>query len=505
MSGIAATDFTEGAEIFDQEKYWSQVSISIEPDAHFIDTEFKRPLSERIAGPSNVNGIYAEYRVDDVVVRTTSDAFRRHEVNQWNQAKKEAEDKKWAWSATAIGTGLVGAIGAIGMAEVLGTGMIAVSPYLLGIGLVAAAVAGIFVISTHAQIGKATDQINQWSASPVMKIAQERNYAHEQGFPYIYSHNLKLGRDPSYTGRLHPKQVEHEYKKYFEAFCKKLLGESCNSCKVSWMNSFLNYNPLSSSLMLYGLGEIPDRLRNVIADYDRLASFVKDIRNSYGDLKTRERELAKERIDNFNRERAMKLQPLVDERDTQLAAAKTIRDEVFDKHPLPTSREHRDAQRTYELTKKTLEENYTLRAAPINKSFDSKIKAAEIDRDGRIQKLSDQKDHQITNNYNAARDLLIRAEQAWKGQQYQPVNFQQYFPWQAPAAQPVYYAVHQPVAMAYYQAQTPAYPQAAPIYPNMNPGYQAQPQPSAPPLYPQANAYGMLQPGSEPFTPFKGG
>ena len=85
MSGIAATEFTEGTELFDQEKYWSQVSISIEPDPRTIDATFKQPLADRISQPFNTQGIYSDYRVDDVVVRTTSDAFRRHEVNQWNQ------------------------------------------------------------------------------------------------------------------------------------------------------------------------------------------------------------------------------------------------------------------------------------------------------------------------------------------------------------------------------------------------------------------------------------
>jgi hypothetical protein len=510
MSVTSATDFSEGPELFEQEKYRSQVSIAVEPDPNTIDQEFRKPLKDRISGPISTAGNYVNYRLDDIDVRVPSDAFRQHEVNQWAQAKKEAEGRRWTWSAAAIGSAVFAIVGGFACVEFFGRGVPrdSLTSVFLVAGVVCALALAVFisvVTAAGAAVKKAAEQINKWDEDPVMKIGKERNYAHDQGFPYIYANNLKLGREPSCTARFHPKQVEHEYKKYFKSFCEKMLAESCSACKVTWMENFSISNPLSSQLMKYGLGEVPERMRQVIADYDRLGSFLADIRKSYGDLKTREREIAKERIEIYNRERTTKLQPHVDARNTAIAAAKASRDKVFEKHPLETSHQNREARKNFEGIKKAFEDDYAGRAAPINKKYDGMIQDTEKDRDARIQKLDDQKFHQLTNNYNAAHDLLIRADQAWKGQTYQPVNFQQYFPWQPAPAQPVYYyPTQQPQPVVYYQQQPPIPPMyqqqvpvqytgyqqpAAPIYPQMNTGYVVQqpvyPQPSAP-FYKQA-------------------
>ncbi len=468
---VSATDFHEGAELFDQEKYRSQVSTSIEPNSQMIEADFKRPLTERISGPINIPGKYADYRLDDVIVRVPSDAFRRHQAEQWNRAKKQEEEKQWVWTATAIITALAAIAGGLARGGALGTEAAnsPLSPVVVVVGSVAAFVSLIFTASANAAAAKAAQQINKWNGSPLMTIGKERNDAFDQGFLYIYSRDLKLGRDFSYTGRFHPKLVEHEYKKYFEAFCKKLLGESCSSCKVAWIDSFLESNPLSLSLMTYGLGEIPERMRQVIDDYARLASFLKEIKQSYRDLKSRERETAQERIKGHNSERALKLKPFTDRHDAEVATAKDNRDRIFQQYPLETQMQHRDAQKNYEAIKKVLDENYSLRADPINKIYDGKVQEVEKDRESHIQKLENQKYHQLVNNYNAARDLLIRAQQAWKGQQYQPVNLTQYFPLQVPQAQPVYY---------YPPQMSPGYQQPLPLmsgYP-VNPAYQPQPQ-----------------------------
>jgi hypothetical protein len=503
MSVASATDFSEGPELFDQEKYWSQVSTAVEPDPKTIDEEFRKPLKDRISGPINITGKYAYYRLDDVDVRIPADAFRQYEVDQWTQAKKEAEGKQWRWSLIAIGSAAFAAIGGgLAWAGFLGT-EVAQSPLALAIvvaGVVVVVVSAVFITAAGTAITKAAEQINKWGGAPLMKIGQARNSAHEQGFPYIYTNSLKLGREPSYTALFHPKQVEHEYKKYFKSFCKTMLAESCSSCKVTWMKDFLTSNPLSSRMMKYGLGEVPQRMTQVVADYDRLGAFLADIQKSYSDLKARETDMAKERIEIYNHERTTKLQPLVDARNDAIAVAKANRDRVFEQHPLETSSQNREARRNFEGLKKASDEDYAARAAPINKKYDSMIQASEKDRDARLQKLDDQNFHQLTNNYNAARELLIRADQAWKGQTYQPVSFQQYFPWQSAPAQPFYYpfqpqpAVYRPEQKAQrhrpdYQQQPPVPPMyqqpTTPIYPQMNTGYVVQqpvyPQPSAPP------------------------
>lgn len=94
MSVGSTESFTEGAELFDQEKYWSTVSTHTEPNPRAMEAEFKKPLSDRIdRNPLRTDGIYAEYVLDDVKVRCPSDAFRKHEVRQWESNKKDAEKK----------------------------------------------------------------------------------------------------------------------------------------------------------------------------------------------------------------------------------------------------------------------------------------------------------------------------------------------------------------------------------------------------------------------------
>ena len=93
MSVTSATEtFTDGAELFDQEKYQSTVTISIEPDPIRMEQDFNKPLSQRIITiHSLTKNVYGEYGLDDVKVHCPSEAFREHQKQQWNAVKKEAE------------------------------------------------------------------------------------------------------------------------------------------------------------------------------------------------------------------------------------------------------------------------------------------------------------------------------------------------------------------------------------------------------------------------------
>jgi len=466
MSGISATDsFTDGAELFDQEKYRSTVSTSREPDPIQMEKDFTRPLNQRIITlHSSDREVFADYSVDDVHVHCTSDAYRAHQQNQWNNVKTDAESKGWNWTVTAIGSGLVTGIG--GVALLIGAA--AASPVAV---TVVAATALVFIVSlfvvanANSTAKQAGEQINKWNEHPAYKIGKERDEAHQKGFPYIYHNNLKLVEASSKTGRFHPTQVEHEYKKHFDTFCGKMLRQTFNTSQSDWVSTFRQSNPLSRDWMLYGLGDIPDHMKPVVDDHARFEAFLTDIDKSYETLKSELRETAKEKIEGYNLNRNAQLQPLAEIRDRDIAAARAARDKVTEKHPFP-SKHFQDAQAAYAKTRKTLEENYALKADPINKRFDEKISEAKDQLAKSIAKLDAQKGQQFANNYHAAHELLVRAKQAWDNKGYQPVNFQQYFPYQAP--QPAYgYQVQQQPAQPVYHQQ-PAYPQG-------NPGYGMQP------------------------------
>jgi hypothetical protein len=480
MSVGSIESFTEGAELFDQEKYRSTISIHTEPNPRAMEAEFQKPLSDRINRiPLRTDGIYAEYVLDDVKVRCPSDAFRQHEIREWEKNKKDAEKTHEGWLWTAIACAAVAIVDGIimlaGKEQIINSfGTRAayyinrIAPVLAVGGLACSIISLLYMALANKNIDTAKTQIDKWSADPVKKVGHERNKAHEQGFPYIYSNSLKLGKNPSYTAVFHPKQVEHEYKKHFDRFCDKLLNKSDHASKVSWMENFCYMNPLSKPLMMYGLDRVPEHMEQVVEDYVKLESFLKNIRSSYDDLKSREKSLAKERIDACNKEKNVLLQPAIDLYNVQLKAAKDIRDKAFEKHPLDTDQHHKDAKATYEATKKVLDNDYTARITPITQRYDAKVKELEKDRDERLKKLDDQKAHQLVNNYKAAHELLVQAYQAWTNQKpAQPVNFNPYFAWQAPqAAQPVYYQQPQAPAQPYYQhPQNPAGYYVQPQYP----------------------------------------
>ena len=483
MSVSSATEsFTDGAQLFDQEKYQSTVSISIEPDPVQMEKDFQKPLNQRFITLYSDHAHYAKYRLDDVEVRCPSDAFREYQTNQWSIQKTEAANQSWTWAVATLGSGFVALIGGLMLAipqvkmiplvgAVVSTPIPAV---LLIAGGVAAFVSLFFASNAHTALNQAHDQIQKWGADPLLKIYKERNLAHQEGFPYIYANKLKLDNEPSTTARFHPKQVEHEYKKYFELFCHLLLNEMFHTNKIEWMQAFRAFNPLVSDRMVYGLGAVPDHMKPVIDDYANLESFLNDIENTYDNLKAETINHGQERIDHLNKDLNQKLQLLAKDRDEAIELAHQELQKAHRDPALPTDTRYFAAVNKYNAAKKAAESAYAKNARPINNEFNEKITAAGREQKDRLEKLEDQKKQQFANNCNAARALLTRAKQAWDNEGYQPVNFQQYFPYQQPPM-----GWHQP---AYIPPQPVAQPQ--PVYAPQEPSAPSmvfdQPIPPAP-------------------------
>jgi hypothetical protein len=504
MSVTSATEtFTEGPELFEQEKYKSTVTISIEPDPVQMEQDFKKPLSQRIIPMhSHTKNVYGEYRLDDVIVRCPSEPFREHQKHQWNTVKKEAEEKSWGWTVTAIAAGVVAAIGGVllameptTVAGYLGTTISEspLAPILLAAGAVAAIASLVFVANANSSFNQAQTQVSKWDADPVMKVGLARNEAHNQGFPFIYANKLKLGQGPSTTALFHPLQVEYEYKKYFNAFCDKLLSQS-NPSPSAWMNQFRSFNPVSSALMTYGLGHVPEHMKPVIEDSNRFHSLLDDIANSYDRLKSDVRKTSNERIESYEKIRNEQLQPLAQARDAGIATAERDRDTVL-RDLGASERRRREARETFNAIKEALETNYTRNASPLTKKYDGKIKEVERERDTQVRKLEEQRSSQLSNNFRAAHELLVRAKEAWDTKGYRPVNFQQYFPHQTVQPvwvqqQPVYYQ-QQPAQPVYHQPVQPVY-QQQPVYSQQVPNHYT-------PVLPTGNnGYGQYVYGQQP-------
>ncbi|HEX2579934.1 MAG TPA: hypothetical protein VHK67_06000 [Rhabdochlamydiaceae bacterium] len=509
MDAISAAEtFTDSAELFNQDKYKSTVEISLEPDPIQMEKDFQKPLSQRIIPiHTQTKSIYGDYRVDDVLVRCPSEAYRAHQQrqwdsakNEWNGVKKEAEARSWSWTVTTICTSIVAIVGGVLANMDKGTAVgylgeaVANSPFapiLLIAGLVATFTSIVFVAKAlsaineaNEQINKANEQISKWGDNPVMKIGLARDYAHNQGFPYIYRNDLKLGQGPSKTALLHPIQVEYEFKKYFNNFCNQLLGQ-LNPSPTTWIDQFRHYNPVSASLMNYGLGHIPVYMKPVTEDFGRLQSMLNDIANAYDRLKSGVTTTARDQVAAYTTTKNELLQPLAKLRDHGILAAEKERDLAF-KDPDSTPKQRQDARKLFDAVKGECEATYAKNAAPINAKYNKKIKHVEEERDATLKRLDEQKSSQLSNNYHAARELLARAKEAWDNKHYRPINFQQYFPTQQtgqPAwmkQQPGYY--HQPITYP----QPPAYPRQPIVY-----SPAAYPQPvhyphSAPPVVHQS-------------------
>jgi hypothetical protein len=358
MSVTSATEsFTDGAELFEQDKYGSTVEIDLEPDLdnpHQMEYPFNRPLSQRIVPiPSNTPNVDLT-RLDDVLVLCPSKAFRNYQKHQWNNVKKEAEEKKTSWSYTAIGTGIFASISAFltisekkDVAGYVGAAIANSAPILLLTGAIFTVASVIFIARASSSISQANDQISKWDVDPLLKICKERDEAHNEGFPHIYARRLKLEQGPSYRGRLHPNHVEYEYKKYVKAFCERLLDKSTNE-PTAWMKIFIYSNPFSFPAMTYGLGDIPDHMKPVVEDFTRFESFLSDITSSYDRMKSDVRATAKERIDQLTKTRDELALPFATFRDAGIKAAKKSRDDILDNMP-SRFHERTEARRDYEI------------------------------------------------------------------------------------------------------------------------------------------------------------
>lgn len=476
MSVNSATEsFTNDAELFDQEKYQTTVTTSLDPDPTQIEQAFKNPLSQRIIPIHSHNeSAFGEWRLDDVLVRAPSEAFRKHQKEQWGAVKKEAEEKSWWWTVTAIGTGALAAAGGVLYAMDQQYG-----PILLVAGAIAALVSVVIAANANSSFNQAQTQISKWDADPVMKVGLARNEAHNLGFPYIYANQLKLDEGKSSkTALFHPLQVEYEYKKYFTSFCKKLL-EPSNPSPADWMNQFRSSNPVSSALMVYGLGSVPEHMKPVVEDFRQLQSRLDDIATTYDQLKSAARKTANEHIEIYKKTKNELLQPLAKVRDHGIATAEADKNRVLN-DPSASENRRQEARKTFNAIKEVLEANYTRSSRPINKKYDGKIQEVEKERDTQLSKLNEQKSSQLSNNFRAAHELLVRAKEAWDNKGYKPVNFQQYFPYQTPV----------------WTQQQPVFVQQQPVY-QQPVTYSQLPPNQLPPLNP--NIYTPVLPGSNGF------
>ncbi len=416
--------FDTTPEHFDQEKYHRSLSL----DPQYIPNSVPKERIQWLRDEDQ--GIFSVWSVDSTIqIRAPADAFRKHKAS----LQQKINEKETSKGKEGMVYGLVTVI--VGMCLRAINRSNAPASYLLSlVGIVASA---IFVGFKWNNADKAAKEVQNWNRSPARELANQRSEALKNGFPYAYSNHLKHDQQGSSRGILHPDEVKTMYERYIQGFCRELLSREENHDKgrERWMHDFLHLNPLSANLMNYGLGVIPDRMKAVSEDFKRFDSILQSLKTSFSDLKNQVKDNYAKLITSYEDQRKATLQPLLEKKTVALTNAQNVRDAAFKEHPLETSKEHQNAEATFKTMKNLYENDYKQTTAPMNQYFDQKIEEVKKGRDESLKSLDGQQTYQMLNYYSAARELLTKAECAWNGQAYQPVNFNQYFHWQVP--QPV--------------------------------------------------------------------
>lgn len=355
----------------------------------------------------------ADYIVDNIIrVRAPSVAFRQTRIDHWEAAKTTLKNVTWLGAASTLLSGA-------------GIFLAASNPVGLTACIVATTASLIFTCIGLSKISQANQQIDLWNTKPEQRVAELRSAAYKYGFSYVCEHKLKIEVQPSAKGVLHPTEVQYLYESYFPNFCSKLLNRNLDA-KSQWMLDFLHYNPLSSNLITYALGHIPQKLHYVSHDFAQLQTILSNIQTHFAGIKQEVRDSASKVIDAYNAKRSAALLPLILARDHYTATARAQLER--DLKGVTDPNERRSLKKICEAEEEKYELFYQLAAAPINIYFDNQIQQTRIQRDNSIREITINEQQNLAIYYPAARDLIQRAYNVWTQPTvvYVPVNFAQY-------------------------------------------------------------------------------
>jgi len=211
MSAIGSIDTYDAED-------WTTISISLgeTPDPAEMESEIKRPLSERVV-ENLTSKKTARYQLDGCLnIEGPTELYRQNVIQSLQN------QSNWMLASSVI------------LAIMLGTTI------------------------------EMTSQKIQSLNSPIyQKPAEQRALGYQKSFPAVYA----LGLDNK--GVFHPNEVEYLYKKHLNAFCQGLLQEnpSTDKEKKEWLDKFFTLNPLSPLMQKCGLNT---SLKQLGEEYDRL-------------------------------------------------------------------------------------------------------------------------------------------------------------------------------------------------------------------------------------------
>lgn len=223
MSAISpvSTGFDSPADLFEQEKY--QRSITTTDNYVHAPAEMEKRvnslLEKRIQPLSDGRGMFSQSSVDStVVVKGVSDIFCKDRIEKWKKIEEESLNTRnkavvGMWSSVLAGM-LVRAMHSKN------------DPAALAIGVIGVTANIIFALLAQNKITQAKEQQASWNTSPAEGVARERTEAYKRGFMHVYNHSMKIEKEGSKNGVLHPLEVRTMFERYFPNFSKSFAPAS---------------------------------------------------------------------------------------------------------------------------------------------------------------------------------------------------------------------------------------------------------------------------------------
>ncbi len=335
------------------------------------------------------------YHIDaSIQAKVPSDLFRQRMADYWKSQKSSSLTAAWI-SAMATGAG----IGA--------TFVFSANPAAPTVSAIASFILGGLAIRQLYLTNQASRQSNGWNISPTETLAAKRKEAYEKGFLHVYQNNLKLV-EKSNTAILLPSEVEHLFEEYFTQFSDRLLGETCTTeqQKKRWLDSFTSYNPISTNLLMYGYGRIPESLQFITKDYEALAKILKDLRKEFAELKSARRAETDKIIVDLNQQRNTALLPFKLMLAHWESEALKDRDAKLDKLPASKAKEREKVEQEYRDKLSSYKTYYIAAATPVDMYYDGYVKNAKEKLTEIIDTISKNETSALATYFKRAREIL---------------------------------------------------------------------------------------------------
>jgi hypothetical protein len=417
MSTIASQDaYDRNEEILLHAPYYSLIT---RPDPQFRATieemqeGVKKPLEERvrILGEKE-GGKYVEISVDSAIrYERYSDLYQKLQSEIWGKEYDKWYDRgRYALAGAAV-SGLLTFKNAIPTLNIAPE-----TPPLLGVTLLL--VAGVCAAVASYCFGETLnvkEPLKQWNNPPLNTLPEQRAEVYTSDKPY--AHLLCP------EGVLHPLEKQALHDRYTRAFCKQLLAQDVSDAeaRAGWKAQFYDHNPFEFEASL------PESLRSATKDVQQLRSVTLHSQIKPG--KTLQDDI-QQMISLFvtakQHEKAKAVQWemskfKIAQRDLLTKRAELLKDPAVNSEAKRQKIEVECANQTLAL-RETLKKNIEA----LERSYDEQIEAYQKTWEGHLKLMNEEFEERY---YQAAKEILVHAEKAMNGGVYQPIDFNEYFPW----------------------------------------------------------------------------